>query len=468
MPPFDAVGCPTMKFQYGKDCLCENTVACRGLTAAFSLLGNDPRSGFVRLPNYKANPTSQYYIERNLQREAYLRYLLPDHAVEKETLAKDVALHHFHPRVVARLVSNLQKNIPRTISERELKQLRLKVDMRDRILDEEGKPTGRCIFAPSYPIEQSKEDLKRLLRLCRALNAAKQKATNEVKPSSPKPKKRKKRKFDPDIRNEGDLLVNDRAGSDERDERTMNPPSDEEAIVDSLAEHNIQSLLATIIRLEPIPEDLDETGTIMDEVLSRENEPSTAEDVRTSEEELPPNEELPHGKELSAVEDRNQEDVPTTEEELSREKELTTVEDETQEDVPNTDSTTLEEDPAQEQKDPAQEEKDLPQEEEPAVEKKPTQIEVQGNLNVHTLPTLDTDLESDSSADEAAQSLTHNTATVSMQIHLEKLHTGKGKNRMSKVMKKAPSPFFEISVLHYQQDLTADRCVYRRNFLSCE
>ena len=121
------MGCPTKKFEYGKDCLCENPTECRGLTAAFSMLGNDPRSHFVRLPNYKASPTDPYFIERNQQREAYLRYLLPHHPVEQTTLAKDVALHHFHPRIVARLVSKMQKNIPKTMTEKELKRLKLKI-----------------------------------------------------------------------------------------------------------------------------------------------------------------------------------------------------------------------------------------------------------------------------------------------------------------------------------------------------
>jgi len=345
MPPYDAVGCPTMKFQYGKDCLCENRVACRGLTAAFSLLGNDPRSGFVRLPNYKEalpeNPLSEYYIERNQQREAYLRYLLPDHPVEKETLAKDVALHHFHPTIVARLVSKLQKNIPRTLPEKELKRLKLHIHERDRLLDESGNPTGRCIFAPNYPLENCKDDLKRLLRLCRTLNEA-SKTPNEKASSptsSPKSKRKKRRKFDPDIRNEGDLVVTDR-GVDPED-RSPSPEPEEETVVDSLAEHNIQSLLESIIRLEPIPEDLEEPNAV-------------------------------------------------------------------------------------------------------------------DHFKVETLTTQETDLESTFTEDE--ESVTHNTAKVSMQIRLEKLHTGKGKKRMTKMMQRAPSPFFEISVLH---DLvaTTNRCV---------
>lgn len=39
--------------------------------------------------------------------------------------------------------------------------------------------------------------------------------------------------------------------------------------------------------------------------------------------------------------------------------------------------------------------------------------------------------------------------TLSMQVSLEKLHTGKGKKSLAgKLMKKAPSPFFNFAVLH--------------------
>ena len=349
MPPYDSV--VPLKFQYGKDCVCENRVACRGLTAAFSLLGHDPRSGFVRLPNYKQdvpeNTLSEYYRERNQQREAYLRYLLPGHAVEQETLAKDVALHHFHPRIVARLVSKLQKNIPRTMTEKELKRLKIEIDDRDRILDSEGNPTGRCIFAPNYPIEKCKEDLKRLLRLCQTLNEASknhhEKASSPT--SSPKTKRKKRRKFDPDIRSEGDLVVR----RDRNVDRDECPEPEEEVVTDSLAEHNIQSLLESIIRLEPIPEDLDD---------SRDDE-------------------------------ENNESC---------------------------------------------------------------------NLKVETLTTQETDLVSVLTDDEP---ITHNTATVSMQIRLEKLHTGKGKNRMTKMMQRPPSPFFEISVLHEADVATNKRYVQK-------
>jgi hypothetical protein len=321
MPPYDDMGCPAMKFKYGKDCLCENRAACRGLTAAFSMLGNDPRSGFVRLPNYKEDPESQFYMERNLQRESYLRHLLPNHPPQQETLAKDIALHHFHPRIVQRLVSNLQNNIPKTLPEQQLVQLGLTLDDRDKLFDANGNYTGRRIFAPSYPIEKAKQDLKRLLRLCRALNQDK-----KDKASSPKPKKEKKRRFDPDIRNDDDLVDRDSYDREEQDEVT----SSEER--DSLADYNIKSLLESIIRLEPIPEELDPDDNVTDK-------------------------------------------------------------------------------------------------------------------KVESLPTLDTDLESESDEED-----THPnpklTATVSMQIGLEKLHTGKGKNRITKITKRPPSPFFEISVLH--------------------
>jgi hypothetical protein len=40
------------------------------------------------------------------------------------------------------------------------------------------------------------------------------------------------------------------------------------------------------------------------------------------------------------------------------------------------------------------------------------------------------------------------TPTLSMQVSLEKLCSGKGKNLASKVRNKSPNPFFEFSVLH--------------------
>lgn len=327
MPPYDDMGCPAMKFKYGKDCVCENQAACRGLTAAFSMLGNDPRSGFVRLPSYKENPESQFHIDRNLQRESYLRHLLPNHPPQQETLAKDIALHHFHPRIVQRLVSKLQKNIPKALPEQKLAQLGMKLDDRDRLFDENGNYTGRHIFAPSYPIEKSKQDLKRLLRLCRALNQVKKDTTPSPTEKSPlKAKKKKRRRFHADIRNDDDLVDRD---SDDREEQDEEIASEER---DSLAEYNIPSLLESIIRLEPIPEEMDPDGNVT-------------------------------GKELE------------------------------------------------------------------------------------TLPTLDTDLDSESDDEDTHPNL-NLKAAVSMQIGLERLHTGKGKNRMTKITKRPPSPFFEISVLN--------------------
>jgi hypothetical protein len=189
-------------------------------------------------------------------------------------------------------------------------------------------------------MEQSKQDLKRLLRLCRTLNEASAKEKKNVdggKASSPKPKKRKRRKFHADIRNERDLVVHD--GTEDGSEST-DVPTDERALVDSLAEHNIQSLLESIIRLEPIPEYKEESTL----------------------------------------------DV----------------------------------------------------------------------CNLKEIPTQDTEVESECSSTSAEEqgesSVMHTQAIVSMQIRLEKLHTGKGKKRMSKL--KAPSPFFEISVLHNKENIS--------------
>jgi hypothetical protein len=252
-------------------------------------------------------------------------------------LAKDIALHHFHPRVVQRLVSNLQKSIPKALPEEQLVQLGLKLDDRDKLFDENGSYTGRRIFAPSYPIENSKQDLKRLLRLCRVLNQGKKGKTTtasttekSLSPLKGKKKKQRPRRFHPDIRNDDDLADKD---SNDREEQDEEITSEER---DSLAEYNIPSLLESIICLEPIPEELD---------------PDTDDHVTAMDKE------------------------------------------------------------------------------------------------VETLPTLDTDLESESDEEDTRPN-PNLQATVSMQIGLERLHTGKGKNRLTKITKRPPSPFFEISVLH--------------------
>ena len=131
-----------------KTCICRDAVACKGLTSAFSML-EDARGGFVRLPRFEENPSSQYYVERNAQRAAYLRYLLPDHPVEKETKAKHVAMHHFHSRIVADLTP--QRRFPKTLSQDDMDKLGMAKCQEDEVLDEQGLPTGFYCLCSDLP-----------------------------------------------------------------------------------------------------------------------------------------------------------------------------------------------------------------------------------------------------------------------------------------------------------------------------
>lgn len=150
-----------------KTCICRDEVACKGLTSAFSML-EDARGGFVRLPRHVENPSSQYYVERNAQRAAYLKYLLPDHPVEQETHANHVAMHHFHAKIVADLTP--QRRFPKTLSKEDMDKLGMHKCQEDEVLDEQGLPTGFYFFVPTYPIAMAKNDVKRLLGICKVIN----------------------------------------------------------------------------------------------------------------------------------------------------------------------------------------------------------------------------------------------------------------------------------------------------------
>jgi hypothetical protein len=78
-----------------------------------------------------------------------------------------VAMHHFHPLIISEVTC---KKIPKTVSEEGMVQLGIERDERDRILDEDGKPTGLYHFVPNYPIDKAREDLKQLLRICKIIN----------------------------------------------------------------------------------------------------------------------------------------------------------------------------------------------------------------------------------------------------------------------------------------------------------
>jgi len=133
----------------------------------------DPRGGFVRLPRFEPNPTSEYYVERNAHRAAYLRYLHPDHLTEEETEAKHIAMLHFHPRIVVGLTP--QRRFPKALSEDDMDKLGMPKLEEDRVLDKDGAPTGFYIFVPTFPIEMAKTDIKRLLGICKVLNTEEKK-----------------------------------------------------------------------------------------------------------------------------------------------------------------------------------------------------------------------------------------------------------------------------------------------------
>ena len=139
-----------------KECLCGNTIECRGFTAAFALLG-DRRCGFVELPDFIPSPSSRQEIETNQRRESYLRHLLPKHSIKDQTKTKDVALHHFHPSFIGMSISHGMR-LPNIIPEEASRQLQLSVHERDKIVDKHGNPTGWCIFAPNYSIEKIKKE----------------------------------------------------------------------------------------------------------------------------------------------------------------------------------------------------------------------------------------------------------------------------------------------------------------------
>jgi hypothetical protein len=161
-----------------KACVCAHPEECRGLTAAFVLL-QDPRKGFVKLPKWKDDPDTQYYIERNQQRASYLRYLLPDHPPNLPTPSKNIALHHFHPKVTQRFLDKRQKEIPKTITDMEMQYLGMELHDADRVMDEYGFPTGEYIFVPNYPLNLVKEDLKRMILINRLFHKAVSEAREE-------------------------------------------------------------------------------------------------------------------------------------------------------------------------------------------------------------------------------------------------------------------------------------------------
>lgn len=149
-----------------KDCICGNLNECQGLTAGFRVL-EDPRGRFVRLPRFEPNPSCRKLQEHNERRAAYLRHIEFDILPHQDTVY--VAMHHFPPLMIGEVAA---KKIPKTVSKEDMVQLGIEIDERDRILDEDGNPTGLYHFVPNYPIEKAREDLRQLLRICKIINTS--------------------------------------------------------------------------------------------------------------------------------------------------------------------------------------------------------------------------------------------------------------------------------------------------------
>jgi hypothetical protein len=144
-----------------KSCLCDDKDSyCKGLTVAFTLL-DDPRKGFVRLPKYHKRS------DDNKIRQAYLRHLLPDHKLTKDTPTKYIAAHHFNPSIVLAqhelngCEGGKKEIVPRTMSREEAMLFGQSINADDSIMDKTGRRV--CIVVPNYPIEWTKADLDLIL-----------------------------------------------------------------------------------------------------------------------------------------------------------------------------------------------------------------------------------------------------------------------------------------------------------------
>ena len=160
-----------------KFCICGNPNECQGLTAGFSVL-EDPRGRFVRLPRFEPNPSCRELQQRNERRAAYLRNIEFDILPHRDTVY--VAMHHFPPLVIGDMTA---KKIPKTVSEEDVVRLGIDMDERDRILDQDGNPTGFYHFVPNYPIEKAREDLRQLLRICKIINTSPKKKKHTLETS---------------------------------------------------------------------------------------------------------------------------------------------------------------------------------------------------------------------------------------------------------------------------------------------
>jgi len=187
--------------------MCGRGEECKGISAAFALL-NDPRRGYVMVPNMIQNPTTQYMREMNGLREAYLRHLATENAILDlckdinvgvtgggaggmdgsgapldDHMPKFIALHHFHPTVVETHAEKAEieaarrnkkskgPKIPRTLKPVDVKFLQIEgLTDQDRVRDEYNQLTDLFYFVPNYPMTFVKEDLKKSIRVSRLMS----------------------------------------------------------------------------------------------------------------------------------------------------------------------------------------------------------------------------------------------------------------------------------------------------------
>lgn len=161
--------------RYGKECVCGRGAECKGVSAAFSLL-KDPRRGYVALPPY--TPFPEYYEDHdmNAMRASYLRHLgRSEESLGDSAIPRYVALHHFHPIVVQKHseMANAVSPIPKTVKKVDLRFLKMKIGDEDRVRNERGHKIKKFYFVPTISLEESKEDLKHIIRVSRLYAEAK-------------------------------------------------------------------------------------------------------------------------------------------------------------------------------------------------------------------------------------------------------------------------------------------------------
>lgn len=170
--------------KYGKECVCGRGGECQGVSAAFALL-KDPRRGYVQLPQYTPNPRSYAEKEMNDMRAAYLRHLRrTEQSLGDSSTPRFVALHHFHPVVVQKHseMPGALSPIPKTIKKVDMKYLKMTLGDEDRVRGEDGRKRKVFYFVPTHRMDQSKEDLKHMIRISRLYSEAR--AAAPVTPSA--------------------------------------------------------------------------------------------------------------------------------------------------------------------------------------------------------------------------------------------------------------------------------------------